>query len=80
MKQNPDLNKINKAQNHLQDIQSYKATGSLIRSREKLITGQEKPHNFFFDQEKQNQKHKTIKQLEKFKTTKLKLSQMTSKY
>ena len=42
MKQNPDLNKINKAQNHLQDIQSYKATGSLIRSREKLMAGQEK--------------------------------------
>ena len=41
MKQNPDLNKINKAQNHLQDIQSYKATGSLIRSREKLMAGQE---------------------------------------
>ena len=27
MKQNPDLNKINKSQNHLQDIQNYKATG-----------------------------------------------------
>ena len=37
MKQNPDLKKINKSQNHLQDIQNYKATGSMIRSREKLI-------------------------------------------
>ena len=37
MKQNPDLKKINKSQNHLQDIQNYKATGSIIRSREKLI-------------------------------------------
>ena len=27
MKQNPDLKKINKSQNHLQDIQNYKATG-----------------------------------------------------
>ena len=37
MKQNPDLKEINKSQNHLQDIQNYKATGSIIRSREKLI-------------------------------------------
>ena len=37
MKQNPDLKKINKSQNHLQDIQNYKATGSIIQSRGKLI-------------------------------------------
>ena len=42
MKQNPDLNRINKAQNHLQDIQDYKSTGTIIRSREKLIIEQVK--------------------------------------
>ena len=31
---------------------NYKTTGSRIRSKEKLITEQEKPNNFFFDQEK----------------------------
>ena len=38
MKQNPDQSKINKAQQHLQDTQNYKTTGSIIRSNEKLIT------------------------------------------
>ena len=38
MKQNPDQSKINKAQQHLQDTQNYKTTGSIIRNNEKLIT------------------------------------------
>ena len=38
MKQNPDQSKINKAQQHLQDTQNYKTTGSIIRSNGKLIT------------------------------------------
>ena len=38
MKQNPYQSKINKVQQHLQDTQNYKTTGSIIRSKEKLIT------------------------------------------
>ena len=63
MKQDPDLNKVNKAQNQLENIQNFKDTGSIIRSREKLIIKQEKPNKYFFDHEKQKQKDKTIKQL-----------------
>ena len=43
-------------------MKSYKITGSIIRSKEKIILEQEKPNNFCFDQEKQKQK--TIKQLQ----------------
>ena len=45
-------------------MKSYKITGSIIRSKENIILEQEKPNNFFFDQEKQKQKQKTIKQLQ----------------
>ena len=64
LKPNPDQNQINNIHIYLQDIQNYKNTGSIIRSNEKLITEQEKPNRFFFDQEKQKQ-NKTIKQLKK---------------
>ena len=63
LKPNPNQNQINKIHNHLQDTQNYKDTGSIVRSKEKLIIEQEKLNKFFFDQEKQ--KHKTIKQLKK---------------
>ena len=71
MKQNPDRNKINKAQQNVQDIQNYRTTGSIIRSKEKLILEEEKLNKFFCDLEKQNQKQKTTKQLQKMqnKTT-----------
>ena len=59
-KQNLDQNKIGKARQHLQDIEKNKTTGSIIRSKEKLILEREKPNKFFFDQEKQKQKQKTI--------------------
>ena len=66
MKQMPDQNKINTAQHHLQDVQNYKISASIIRSKEKLILEQEKQNKFFFDREKQKQsnykKYKTIKQ------------------
>ena len=52
MKQDPDINKINKAQTHLKHMQNYKDTGTIIRSREKTILEQEKPNKFFYDQEK----------------------------
>ena len=49
IKQNPDHHKIIAAEQHLQDIQNYKTSGSIIRSREKLILEQEKPRKLFFD-------------------------------
>ena len=52
-KQTANQHKINKAQQHLEDIQNYKMSGSIIRSKEKIILEQEKPNKFFFDQEKQ---------------------------
>lgn len=60
-KPNLDQHKINKAHQHLQDIENYKTTGSIMRNKEKIILEKEKPKNFFFDQEKQKQKQKTIK-------------------
>lgn len=78
MKQDPDLNKINKAQNQLEDIQNFKDTGSIIRSREKLIIKQEKPNKYFFDHEKQKQKNKTIKQLQDTKNNETEI--ITSDY
>ena len=59
MKQNPDLNRINKAQNYLQDIQDYKSTGTIIRSREKLIIEQVK-NQIRFSLTKKN-KNKSIR-------------------
>ena len=52
MKEKPDQNKINTAQHHLQDVQNYKISASIIRSKEKLILEQEKQNKFFFDREK----------------------------
>ena len=71
MKHNRDQNKINKAQQHLQDIQNYKTTGSIIRSKNKLILEQEKLNKFFVTkkskiknkiQQNNCRKCKTIKQ------------------
>ena len=59
-KANPYQDKIQEAHQYLQDIDNYKISGSIIRSKEKMILQQEKPNKFFFDQEKQKQK--TIKQ------------------
>ena len=44
---------------------------SVICSKEKIILEQEKANKFFFDQEKQKQKQKTIKQLEKIENDKI---------
>ena len=35
-KPNLDQHKINKAHQHLQDIENYKTTGSIMRSKERL--------------------------------------------
>ena len=53
-KPNPNQDKIQEAHQH-QDIDSYKISGSIIRSKEKMILEQEKPNKFFFEQEKQKQ-------------------------
>ena len=39
LKPNPNQNQLH---NHLQDIQNYKDRGSIIQSKEKLITGKTK--------------------------------------
>ena len=67
MKQKPDQNKINTAQHHLQDVQNYKISASIIRSKEKLILEQEKQNKFFFDREKQ--KAKQLQKIQDNKTT-----------
>ena len=67
MKQMPDQNKINTAQHHLQDVQNYKISASIIRSKEKLILEQEKQNKFFFDREKQ--KAKQLQKIQDNKTT-----------
>ena len=53
---NPNQDKIQEAQQHLQDIYNYKISGSIIRIKEKLILEQEKPNKFFFVEGKQKQK------------------------
>ena len=70
-KANPNQDKIQEAHQHLQDIDNYKISGSIIRSKEKMILEQEKPNKFFFDQEKQKQKQKTIKQLQTIENDKI---------
>ena len=59
---------MNNIHDHLQDIQNYKNTGSIIRSKEKLIIQQEKPNTLFFDQEIQKQNSKALKQLKKYQS------------
>ena len=66
-KANPDQHKITNAHQHLEDIDNYKITGSIIQRKDKIILEQEKPNKYFFDQEKQ--KLKTIKQLQKNTST-----------
>lgn len=54
-KPSPNQHKLNNAHQQLQDVDNYKIRGSIICSKEKLV----------LDQEKQKQKSKTIKQLQK---------------
>ena len=69
-KPNPNQDKIQEAYQHLQDIDNYKISGSIIRSKEKMIPEQEKLNKFFFDQEKQK-KQNTVKQLETIESDKI---------
>ena len=65
-KTNPNQDKIQETDQHLQDIANYKISGSIIHSEETILE-QEKPHKFSFDQEKQ----KTIKQLQTIENHKI---------
>ena len=65
---NPNQDKIQEAHQQPQDIDNHKTSGSIIRSKEKIIPEHEKPNKFFSDQEKQKQK--PIKQLQKIENDK----------
>ena len=63
IKLKPDIEKIEKYQQSLDEINNYKIQGTIIKSKEKLILEEEKPTKFFFLQEKQKQNKKTIKNI-----------------
>lgn len=46
-KTHTDQNEINIAYNQFQDIENYRLTGSIIRSKEQIIIEQEKPRKIF---------------------------------
>ena len=56
----PNIEKLNKYQQELNDIENYKTEGTIIRSKEKVILNEEKPTKYFHAQEKQKQKKKNI--------------------
>ena len=64
-KPKPNQDKIQEAHQHLQDIDNYKISGSIIRSKEEVILEQKKPNKFFFGLEKQKQKQKNNKTIRK---------------
>ena len=55
----PNIEKINKYQQELNEIENYKTEGIIIRSKEKLILNEEKPTKYFYLKEKQKQKKNT---------------------
>ena len=60
----PNIEKIEKYQQILDEINNYKIQGTIIKSKEKLILDEEKPTEFFFQQENKNKtKKKTKKHL-----------------
>ena len=60
---NPNNENINKYQQELNDIENYKCQGTIIKSKEKLISNEEKPIKFFYSQEKQKQTKKHVTHL-----------------
>ena len=60
---NPNIEIVNKHQQELNEIENYKLTGTIIRSKEKIILNEEKPTKFFYSQEKQKQIKKSIHKL-----------------
>ena len=55
----PNIEKMNKYQQELNEIENYKTEGTIIRSKEKVILNEEKPTKYFYTQEKQNKQKKT---------------------
>ena len=55
-----NIEKINKYQQELNEIENYKTEGTIIRSKEKVILNEEKPTKYFYTQEKQKQTKKNI--------------------
>ena len=52
---NSNIEIINKYQHELNEIENHRLTGTIIRSKEKIILNEEKPTKFFYSQEKQKQ-------------------------
>ena len=62
-KTRPNLKQIEIWQQQIEDIENYKIQSTIIRSKEKFIINQEKPNEYFYQQEKQKQLKKQIKLL-----------------
>ena len=56
----PNIEKLNKYHQELNDLENYKTEGTIIRSKEKVILNEEKPTKYFYVQEKQKQTKKNI--------------------
>ena len=57
----PNTNQIEKYQQMVQDIETYKTQDTIIRSKEQIILDEEKRTKYFFLQENQKQNKKHIK-------------------
>ena len=64
IKTNPDKNKIEKWQRSIENLENYKTQGTVIRSKGRFIVTDEKSTKYFYQQEKQKQAKKQIKQLQ----------------
>ena len=54
----PNTSQIEKYQQMVQDIETYKTQGTILRSKEQIILNEEKPTKYFFLQENQKQNKK----------------------
>ena len=64
---NKDQIKTNNIESEIEEIERHHQKGAMIRSRTKLIENEEKPTEFFYTAEKQNQNKKKYNQTEKQK-------------
>ena len=60
---NKDQIKTNNIESEIKEIERHHQKGAMIRSRTKLIENEEKPTEFFYTAEKQNQNKKYITKL-----------------
>ena len=80
---NHETNKIEQWQRSIEDIENYKAQGTIIRSKERAIVNEEKPTKYFYQQERQNQAKKTNKitpKRKKLNTTNLEILKECQKF